>query len=1021
MASIGDRVIVSKEQLERGELQMSLMKMVAEQNKEMFLEYDCKTDTVVSSSIVNGQFNEIERITGYYSKNNLSVSHIAEEDKELYRKEVERCLKRPMSRVIEVRYLTDDGKKIWHRMYLASVADEDRNVTKLAARIIPVQKEKELQDLMKAQAEHDSLSGVYNHKIYEKVCGELADKYEEDMLFIMIDVDNFKRINDRHGHHVGDSVIRHIGSVLETVVKGRGVAGRMGGDEFSACFYDVKDRDNATNLCIRIKEALRQTPDGVSFTTSIGATHSLGRKMSFSELYFEADQAVYFAKEHGKNQIVFADEIEERRKAELEEERKEYALTDEEITLDQRIDYCIISNPFNKKILYMNGPARTVLGISLEEAREMHCYELFKARESECGVCELHRTHVHVLEGKDSCGLAKYIPDGKFIIQSQYYIWKGEPARLTTFMNVNEPAHLTKCLEDEIESQDALAKCWSLIMEAGLQELEYAKVLEVLNDYYDSDCCTIITKEEDGYKNIFEHHRSSAQGVAEGLHMSLKAGVFDTCEVLIDEEGFMRPRYIKKKLEEYPDVAKMIQEGFVHNTIGIALARQDYMVGILMVLNPKHHVNDYTILKRVGVFFTTDLLRKRLSDVQDYELNHDTLTKLWNREFYMPWVNRFSNRLQKNYGVFTADIFKLGEINKNFGYQTGNERLIELAEVFRRVFEGYSIFRYDDDQILVICHDVEKEAFEKIVKFAKELIEELDFEVSYGYAWSLDGELADVIREAQGYLESSRKQLELENDLGGKLARRVEKDVIEKARNGNFRMFLQPKVSAKTGETVGAEGLIRLFDDQRGFVSPAYFVPILEENNAIHLIDMFMLQRAFQFQAAAKEAGRKLVPISINFSKNTLIFKNLMEYIKELCDTYGMPEGMIIIEITETISNMDHIEVNKIATNLHNMGFAISMDDFGTQYSNMEVLTQFDFDSVKIDRSMIVDIAENEKYKTILKHTINMLKDLGLETIIEGVETKEQVEALKELGCDIIQGFFFGKPEPEERFYELYM
>jgi len=97
------------------------------------------------------------------------------------------------------------------------------------------------------------------------------------------------------------------------------------------------------------------------------------------------------------------------------------------------------------------------------------------------------------------------------------------------------------------------------------------------------------------------------------------------------------------------------------------------------------------------------------------------------------------------------------------------------------------------------------------------------------------------------------------------------------------------------------------------------------------------------------------------------------------------------------------------------------MDDFGTQYSNMAVLTQVDFDTVKIDRSMILNIVNDEKNKLILKHTVAMLKELGMEIIIEGVETAEQVAVLAELGCDTVQGFFFGKPEPEEHFYELFM
>lgn len=97
------------------------------------------------------------------------------------------------------------------------------------------------------------------------------------------------------------------------------------------------------------------------------------------------------------------------------------------------------------------------------------------------------------------------------------------------------------------------------------------------------------------------------------------------------------------------------------------------------------------------------------------------------------------------------------------------------------------------------------------------------------------------------------------------------------------------------------------------------------------------------------------------------------------------------------------------------------MDDFGTQYSNMAVLTQFDFDTVKIDRSMILNIVNDEKNKLILKHTVAMLKDLGMEIVIEGVETEEQVVVLGELGCEIVQGYFFGRPEAEEKFYELFM
>jgi len=1024
MSDTKDMTLVSKERMQRGELQMSLMKMVAEQNREKFVEYNCDTDYFVMSEVINGHFHVKREVDKFLGEENDVLNSIALEDREMFFKEVNKCLKQPFTRVFDVRIEWEDRDKEWYRIFMTSIADESRQVKHIAARLVCIHEQKLAQDLMRLEAERDSLSGVYNHKTYEKVCDEIAVKYDDGILFMMIDIDNFKQINDTYGHHVGDSVIRHVGNVLETAVKGQGAAGRIGGDEFSICIYDIYDKDLAISLCIRIKEALRQIIEGVTFTCSIGVTLSNGRKMDFAQLYYEADEAVYFAKENGKNQFIFADELEKKRAAFFQEEVHGYNLTEEEIALDQKIAYCAVIEPGTKKIIYMNEPGRKALGITLDEARTMYCYQLFKGRCDECSICELHANHVHLLTDEEAVGFKKYIPDGKFYIQSQYMAWKGEPARLVTFADLNNSIHVEQCMEEDLETQAALTKCWSLILESNAPEADYTKVLKIVNEYYDADCSTIITKGEKGYEEIFEYHKNSGQVVAEGLRYALEAGTFERCEVLLDEDGFMRPRHIQKKLKEHPEIAAELEKGFVHNTIGLGLSRYSMLIGVLMIINPKHHVHEYNVLTHIGAFFTSDLARKILSDNNDYASNHDVMTRLWSREFMPTWQSQYGFLFQGGIGVFTADIYRLKDINKQLGYDAGNDRLVALADLFRKVFEGYSIFRYDDDQVLCVCHNVEKPVFEKMVNYAKELIDELDFEVSRGYAWKADANIDDafeLIESAEEYLELNKSYLKKENDAAGKMAKKIELDVTERIRNGNFRMFLQPKINIITGKTVGAEGLIRLYDDEKGFVSPGYFIPLLEENNIVHYIDMFILSHAFQFQKAARDAGREIVPISVNFSKNTLTYPNLMEYIKMQCELYGAPEGMIRIEITETISNMDHMEVNNIAKALHNIGFSISMDDFGTKYSNMAVLTQFDFDTVKIDRSMIVDIVENEKNQMVLKRLIQMMRDLGMETIIEGVETAEQVAVLRELGCEVVQGFYYGKPEPEERFYELFM
>ena len=1014
--------VVSTEILERGELQLRLMKMVAEQGKEKFLEYYRDTDTIMLSEIIDGKFHVLETVEGFISREDMVLDRIYEKDRSMYRKEIQMCLAKPRNSVFDVRYMIPDFGPRWYRFFLMSVGDETGYVTKFVARMVNIQEQKAAQENMKNQAERDSLSGVYNHATYEKLCMELADRVDDGLLYLMVDIDNFKQINDTCGHHAGDKIIQYVGMMLENAVKGKGYAGRLGGDEFSACLYDVYSKEEALSFCVNLKNSLGQYMDTVPFTISVGATTSDGRRMNFNELYFEADEAVYYAKENGKNQIVFKNEISKLKQQRFRETKGEYILSEEEIALDQRMQYISVVEPVQKKILYMNEAGRNALGVSLDELQNMHCYQLFKGCDKECEVCAMHANHAQVLKDHESRGLRKYVPDGKFILQSRHMMWKGESARAVSFININDAEHVERCMEAEMQSQETFAKCWSLIMESNSGDTEYEKILRVLTDYYNADCAAIVTKDGGKYTEIFEYHKNSGQGVAEGLRASLEQKMFDQCEVLLDAEDFMRPRHIQEKLLEYPDLAEALEKKFVHNTVGIALRKFGELIGILMVINPRSNMSDLSMLSRLGVFFGTDLVRKVLTDNKTFEENHDVLTRLWSREFFNnDWMLDYYPIFKDGMGVFTADIYRLKDINRQFGYEAGNERIIALADMLRQVFTGYSMFRYDDDQVIAICHNIEQRQFQKMVDYAKELIKEMDFEISYGYSWKPEPTLPEGINEAESYLAIHRAYLEKENASAEKLAKKIENDIIKEIREGNFRMFLQPKVNIHTNKTVGAEALIRLYHPEKGYISPAKFIPVLEQQNEVHLIDLFILSRVFQFQSAARAAGREVVPISVNFSKNTLMYPNLMDYIMEQCQKYGMPENMIRIEITETISNMDHIEVKNIAKALHMLGFSISMDDFGTQYSNMAVLTQFDFETVKIDRSMIVNIVNDAKNRLILKHTVAMLKDLGMEIIIEGVETAEQVQVLAELGCDIVQGFFFGRPEAENKFYELYM
>ena len=146
-----------------------------------------------------------------------------------------------------------------------------------------------------------------------------------------------------------------------------------------------------------------------------------------------------------------------------------------------------------------------------------------------------------------------------------------------------------------------------------------------------------------------------------------------------------------------------------------------------------------------------------------------------------------------------------------------------------------------------------------------------------------------------------------------------------------------------------------------------------------------------------------------------------MEKVKAVTDKYDVPVGMVHIEVTETVGDMDHIVIENVSNALKKMGFCLSMDDFGTQYSNLSVLLQYDFDSAKIDRSMVTEITTNQRSRMMLDYMTSLINDLGIECIVEGIETKEQVDILRQTKAEMIQGYYFGKPVPKEEFYDRFM
>ena len=243
--------------------------------------------------------------------------------------------------------------------------------------------------------------------------------------------------------------------------------------------------------------------------------------------------------------------------------------------------------------------------------------------------------------------------------------------------------------------------------------------------------------------------------------------------------------------------------------------------------------------------------------------------------------------------------------------------------------------------------------------------------------------------------------------------------------NGEFKAFYQPKYDLKTRKIVGAEALVRWISPETGFMPPGKFIPLFEENGFVIQVDYYILEKTFQLQKERLAAGKEVIPISVNQSRLHMTEENYLEKMKAIVEKYNLPPGLIELEITETMfgdfdNKSSQQNAMKIVQGLHELGFSLSVDDFGSGYSSFSLLGILPMEVMKIDRSVLTGADTSERMKEILAYVIKLGHALNMEVLCEGIETHEQEILLLGLGCRLGQGFFNAKPMPVEEFVNFF-
>ncbi|MDE5748683.1 MAG: GGDEF domain-containing phosphodiesterase [Acetatifactor sp.] len=427
-------------------------------------------------------------------------------------------------------------------------------------------------------------------------------------------------------------------------------------------------------------------------------------------------------------------------------------------------------------------------------------------------------------------------------------------------------------------------------------------------------------------------------------------------------------------------------------------------------------------------------LRKMAED--NVEKNKSPLTQLQNlRSFFYMGGEIIRENPQEQFALIAMDIAQFKAVNEFCGRDAGDALLATIAEIFRELDAErpltISSHARADVFAMLTTYQEEQELIDIVLRI-KKVIDDfpIDCKVlpAFGIATS-QGEppaisyLKDcatmALNTIKGKFYASYAFFDEKMRRQQMMEKKIENNIVTALKNGEFALYIQPKVDMATGQIIGGEALVRWVDPNYGVISPGDFLPVLEKNGFVIDLDTYIWEQVFQMQSRLLSEGRKPVPVSVNVSRVHAFDECFCDTLCRLSEQYQVEPSYVPLELTESAFLWDEQGMYQRLETLQSKGFIASMDDFGTGYSTMNMLKNQSMDEVKVDQTFIRDLETNEKSRIMIRHTIRMLQELDTDIIVEGVETEEQRKFLLDCGCKAAQGYLFYRPMPWQDFVAL--
>lgn len=697
--------------------------------------------------------------------------------------------------------------------------------------------------------------------------------------------------------------------------------------------------------------------------------------------------------------------------------------------LNEISELVYVSDPETYELLFVNQTGCQTL--HLENYKHKKCYEVLQGKTSPCEFCTNDRLcddNFYTWEFTNP-SIGRH-----FLLKDKIIQWHGKTARMEIAFDITERELQKQELKNMLDVQTLITNCVRMLYAVDDLDQTINAVLTQIGEFLVSDRAYVFEIKDELMNNT---HEWTAPGISPQLEklQQLDLSLISDWLPFFEKNDCIIIDDVEQLQKTNPAAYATLHAKEITSLIAAPIFLDNKLAGYIGIDNydSEKIKNSSYLLLSMSIFLSYAIRHRNHVDMLHRLSYHDLLTNALNRNAFMDVLSQFRPGQYASAGIIYIDINGMKEINDFYGHHQGDKILITtVAKVFN-LFKPDELFRIGGDEFVIITYDLtETDFYEKFNLLRNIFCEKtnLPFSIATGSCWvKSPSDLNSLLQQADSAMYTDKKKFYYGKEKTSRYRHNLD-DILNLANYsalqealtaGQFCIYFQPKISLDTEEFIGSEALIRYINQAGEIIAPNNFIPILEEARLIKMLDLYVFEEVCKQINIWKERKLRVKPVSINLSRSTLSYHFLADQLLALITKHNIDISLLELEVTETAEVDNQLVFSQALEKLKEYGFSISIDDFGVRNASLSLFTTINFDILKLDRSLVKTLAQNQKARILIRSLAVICSDLGIKLIAEGVETLEQLDILKELRCNEVQGYLFSKPLPLNDFENKYL